>query len=203
MSNNANLINQTSGEVEFGTDPRIINAARLAMGRIDLDPASSDHWNQTIQATWFFTKSDNSLDKFWYKPGIKSPSRVWMNHPFHGGWKACDENCKRKSCTKRGHIYEDIPSNADWIDKLVLEYNLGHVEEACCITFASTSEAWFQPLAHFPQCYLSPRTNYYKPDGTLLEGVTKGSVVTYLGRNVYAFASAFKMFGVCKGKIAC
>lgn len=203
MSNNATLINQTSGEVEFGTDPRIINAARTVMGGIELDPASSEYWNSTVKANRFFTKADNGLELPWYQTD-KTQTRVWMNHPFHGGWRACDENCKRKSCVKRGHhIYENIPSNADWVNKLINEYDLGRVSQACCITFASTSEAWFQPLAHFPQCYLSPRTNYYKADGTLLEGVTKGSVVTYLGRNIYRFASTFKVFGVCKGKIAC
>lgn len=87
----------------------------------------------------------------------KWEGRVWMNHPF----------------SRQG--------NKEWIRKLVEEYEAGNIEQACCITFAATSEAWFAPLMQYPQCYLRPRTNYHKPDGTLKVGVTKGSVVTYLG----------------------
>jgi len=37
------------------------------------------------------------------------------------------------------------------------------------------------PLLAFPQCFIHGRTNYYLADGTLKKGVTKGSVVTYVG----------------------
>ena len=96
---------------------------------------------------------------------------VWMNHPF------------------------DRHQNAWWIDKLVSSYTHGDVSQACCITFASTSERWFQPLLRFPQCYLSPRTNYIRLDGTPVKGVTKGSVVTYLGNRFHSFAKEFDSLG--------
>ena len=100
---------------------------------------------------------------------------VWMNHPF------------------------DRFENPKWIAKIVSEFNRGHIKQACCITFASTSEKWFQPLLNFPQCFLHPRTNYFLPDGTLKKGVTKGSVVTYLtGGGIQKFAETFNQFGVCK-----
>lgn len=104
--------------------------------------------------------------------------RVWMNHPF------------------------SREMNVRCIQKIDLEYKLKRIEQACCITFAATSEKWFQPLMLYPQCYLSPRTNYYMPDGTLKKGVTKGSVVTYFGDNLDAFVAEFKKFGrikVCVG----
>ena len=100
--------------------------------------------------------------------------RIWLNHPF-----------------SRAH-------NAAWINKLIIEYGQGHIEQACCITFAATSEKWFQPLLHFPQCFLSPRTNYHLPDGTLKRGVTKGSVVTYLGPHVDKFRWEFRALGIVK-----
>ena len=92
---------------------------------------------------------------------------IWMNHPFSRNMN--------KLC----------------IEMLLDEYINGLVNQACCITFAATSEKWFQPLLDFPQCYLSPRTNYYLPDGTLKRGVTKGSVITYLGDNVDKFIAVF------------
>lgn len=108
--------------------------------------------------------------------GLAQPwmGRVWLNHPFG-----------RKT-------------NRPWIAKIVSEYERGNMSEGICITFASTSEGWFQPLLHYPQCFLAPRTNYFLPDGTLKRGVTKGSVVTYLGKNVEAFAREFSPLGTIK-----
>jgi hypothetical protein len=102
---------------------------------------------------------------------------VWMNHPFS---REMNEKCIRK---------------------LVGHYADGEISQACCITFAATSEKWFQPLLTYPQCFLSPRTNYHLPDGTLKRGVTKGSVVTYLGPTVPAFAREFKGMGVVKVEV--
>ena len=105
--------------------------------------------------------------------GLSQPwaGRIWLNHPFGRG------------------------ANARWIDKLVEEFNAGNVTQACCITYASTSEQWFRPLMHFPICWLHGRTNYLLPDGTIKRGVTKGSCVTYMGPNVRAFGRAFSPHG--------
>lgn len=103
--------------------------------------------------------------------------RIWMNHPFSAA------------------------GNPVWVRKIVAEYDAGRITEACCICFAATSEKWFQPLAKRPQCYMSPRTNYYLPDGTKKPGVTKGSVVTYFGHDAGKFAAAFRSFGAVKAAI--
>jgi len=108
--------------------------------------------------------------------GLNQPwfGRFWMNHPF------------------------GRETNRLCIEKAEREYMEGRAEEGCCITFAATSEAWFQPLMCRPQCYLTPRTNYHLPDGTLKRGVSKGSVVTYFGLNVDGFAREFAPLGVVK-----
>ena len=94
---------------------------------------------------------------------------VWMNHPF------------------------SRQENKLWVFKLIEEYQAKNTRQACCITYASTSEQWFRPLLDFPQCYLYKRTNYLLPDGTVKKGVTKGSVVTYLGLNVAKFRQVFEV----------
>lgn len=111
-----------------------------------------------------------------HNDGLKAEwrGRVWMNHPF------------------------GRTTNRPWIKKLVSEYESGRVTEACCITFASTSEEWFRPLLAFPQCYIHGRTNYFLADGTPKKGVTKGSVITYLGKNVEKFKVEFQSFGTIK-----
>lgn len=96
---------------------------------------------------------------------------LWMNHPF-----SRDDNPR-------------------WINKLCTEYEASRINQACCITFAATSEGWFQPLFAYPMCFLCPRTNYYLPDGSKKTGVTKGSVVTYLGANVIGFVQEFAGLG--------
>ena len=164
--NNAQLINQDSGNFEYYTPIEIVEAARNVMGSIDLDPASSAMANKRIKATRFY--SCGGLDKPWF-------GNVWMNHPF------------------------SRENNPQWIKKLINEYNINPDLAACCITYVSTSEKWFRPLLDFPQCFLFPRTNYYTPDGEKKTGVTKGSVVSYLGVNREKFVDVFHhKFGVVK-----
>ncbi len=181
------LINQTSGEVEYYTPVEIIEAARRVMGGIDLDPASSENANRIVKAARIYTVEDDGMAQPWR-------GRIWLNHPFGRPEKACGIGCDKK----HEHHYYDYYGNAKWINNLVIESFAGRVTQACCITFASTSEAWFQPLAKRPQCYLTPRTNYRLPDGTIKKGVSKGSVVTYYGENLDAFAREFERFGVVK-----
>lgn len=168
MKNNAQLINQDSGNVEIYTPQNIIEAARATMGWIDLDPASSVKANERVKATAYYTKDDDGLRRAW-------AGKVWLNHPF----------------SREG--------NQLWIGKALREFRVFEQAEAICmITFASTSEAWFKPLLSYPQCFLSPRTNYVLPDGTTYRGATKGSVVTYMGADLPAFARAFSPLGTIK-----
>ena len=160
--NNAILVNQDSGCVDYITPAPIIEAARRVLGHIDLDPASNSIANQTVKALNYY--DEQGLERFWY-------GNVWMNHPF-----------------SREH-------NADWINRLIAHYEGGFVDNACCICFASTSESWFKPLMQYPQCYLSPRTNYIGLDGKPRKGVPKGSVVTYLGWKNKTFAQEFAALG--------
>lgn len=99
---------------------------------------------------------------------------VWMNHPF------------------------SKLNNKDWIIKLVGEYGLRHTKSALCICYAATSEKWFRPLLRFPQCFLHGRTDYYLPSGEKKSGVTKGSVVTYLGDDLKSFSDVFGKLGTVK-----
>ena len=107
------------------------------------------------------------------KSGLAQPwfGRVWMNHPFGRS------------------------ANDAWITKLNISYLTKQVEQACCITFACTSEAWFLPLFAYPMCFLSPRTNYLDARGQIVRGVTKGSVVTYMGPNIQRFLEEFRELG--------
>jgi len=163
--NNAQLINQTSNRVEWYTPEHIIEAARSTMGGVIDLDPASCEIANRTVRARHYYTADHD--------GLSQKwyQNVWLNHPFG-----------RKT-------------NKPWISKLLAEYGAGRVEQACCITFASTSEQWFQPLLQFPICLLSPRVNYLGPDGQPVKGVTKGSCVAYLGPDEDRFIESFSDLG--------
>ncbi|WP_296053378.1 hypothetical protein [uncultured Alteromonas sp.] len=181
--------NQTSFNTELYSPGELVEAARRVMGDIDLDPASSLKANQLVKANRIFTKRGDGLTKKW-------AGRVWMNHPWGAKENACKPNCNKKRCETRGwHLAKDFPGNAAWINKLVGSYENGDVTEAMCITYASTSEAWFKPLKQYAICFLDGRTAFHDPQGNELDQNTKGCAVTYLGPNIGDFYAEFSAFG--------
>lgn len=69
-------VSNNSGKYEWHTPPKFIEAARKVMGSIDLDPASSEVGNKTIQAETIYTKEKNGLEHPWY-------GNIWMNPPYN------------------------------------------------------------------------------------------------------------------------
>jgi len=68
-------VSHNSGENEWYTPPRFIEAARNVMGHIDTDPASSPIANETVGAEEYFTVDDNGLEEEWGE-------KVWLNPPY-------------------------------------------------------------------------------------------------------------------------
>jgi ParB family chromosome partitioning protein len=162
------LINQTSGDFEWYSPPHLVEGAREVMGSIDLDPFSSAAANERVKALRFYGPIEDGFTSAW------DEKNCFCNHPF--GRKL----------------------NGPAVRCMVRQYENSVFEQLCSLTYACTSELWFQPLLQRLQCFLHPRTNYYLPDGTLKEGVTKGSVMTYFGPNGDRFRKVFTKFGVVK-----
>ncbi len=84
-------VGHNSGDNEWYTPQKYVEAAREVMGGIDLDPASSIEANKIIKAKQIFTIDDDGLSKEWQ-------GRIWMNPPYSGDlvgkfvMKLCDTN---------------------------------------------------------------------------------------------------------------
>jgi phage N-6-adenine-methyltransferase len=68
-------VSQRSGDTEWFTPQRYVDAARQVLGTIDLDPASTVTANMVVRATTFYSKEIDGLRRDWR-------GTVWLNPPF-------------------------------------------------------------------------------------------------------------------------
>lgn len=104
---------------EYYTPPEYVEAARVVMGGIDLDPASHEKAQDWIRADTFYTIADDGLNKPW-------SGRVWLNPPY--GKEGNDSN-------------QEI-----WSQHLIAEYKQGGVTEAVLLVKAALGYNWFENL---------------------------------------------------------
>lgn len=178
------------------TPREIVEATRLLLGGIDMDPASSAIANKTIGATRFYSTEDNGFDRSW-------GGRVLLNPP--GG--LCDDhgrevlraNGDRRACgvtgacgLPQGHEHRGIRSSAAaWWWRLAEQYRRGNVMSAVFVGFSVEILRSTQvdpppdlPLPlDFPLCFPARRLQFIvEQHGELLPGTqpTHSSVLVFL-----------------------
>lgn len=162
---------------EWWTQAKYVEAARLVLGGIDLDPASCPDANQTVRAIRYYTKEQDGLAQPWY-------GRTWLNPPFS------------RVNVARGMEPGDHPKSMlqAWIDKLISEHRCGNVPAAILLTKADPKQKWFQPLWDYTICFSRDRVYFNRP-GLEPEKMMFGTVFVYLGPDPEKFVSVFRQFG--------
>jgi ParB family chromosome partitioning protein len=156
-----------TGENEWYTPSNLIECARLFLGTIDLDPASSALANETVRASTWYGVEHDGLAQRWQ-------GRVWMNPPYARG--LIERFVERlMEC----HVAGDVP------DALILVNN------------ATDTRWFhhLQSAPHRHTLALSYRVKFVSPEGRDPNAM-QGQVLVYLGSRRAEFALAFSAHGV-------
>ena len=162
--NKPHVVNNT-GNNEWYTPAEYIEAARRVMGRINLDPATSEMANETVQANIYYDVECDGLNRRWF-------GKVWMNPPYAAELigKFCDKLVLHYAA---GDIEEAIvlvnnATETKWFNTLI--------HEAAAVVF--------------PQ----GRVKFNSPTGEQAFPL-QGQAVIYFGTNMDRFFDEFGSFG--------
>ena len=168
----------SSNTPDWYTPKEYATAARIVMGGIDLDPASCEEANRTIQAARYLTEKENGLLFEWY-------GRVFINPP--GGKSKIDKQ----------------PLVRVFWEHLVQEIIAGRTSEAIWVGYSldqfqmlQNGKTTVHPL-YYPTCIPRKRIAFDAPKSVgEKRHPTHGNYITYIGSNDQAFRDQFSKFGV-------
>ena len=161
-------VSKNSGNNEWYTPVQYVESARKVMGSIDVDPASNDIAQATVNAKTYWTKESNGLDKYW-------SGNVWMNPPYSAD--LIKLFCSRLVFfTRLGAIrqFVTLTNNAtetSWFNEI-----------------ASVSSAY---------CFTKGRVKFLNPLGNPAGAPLQGQAFCYFGPNSSGFAEEFSKYGWC------
>lgn len=158
-------VGQNTGDTEWYTPAEYVEAARLVLGVIELDPASNDIANKVIKAEQIFTPEDDGLKQRW-------DGRVWMNPPY--AQPLVTQFCEKLAeSVKAGTVQAAVvlvnnATETQWFRAIA--------DVASAICFPTGRVQFWHPT---------------KPSATPLQG----QAVLYMGADIVGFCAAFSSFG--------
>jgi hypothetical protein len=160
----------SSNSQSWYTPSRYIEAAREVFGGvIELDPASCEQANKTVNAKRYFNETSDGLSRPWWADS------VFANPPYGK---------------------TDGKSNQEvWSTKMIYEYNMAHFSQGILLINATTDRKWFQALWKYPICFTNHRIRFYSPEG-VGNAPTHGNAFVYFGPNKEKFTTVFRAFGM-------
>lgn len=141
ISANARQVGHSSEISEWVTPPSIVELARIVLGCIDLDPASSERANTIVQATKFYNEEQDGLTLPWN-------GSIWCNMPY--GFLE-DEDGKQRSSVQI------------WLDKAWAELDALRMQQGIFLVNSSTDRTWFHPLWDLCLCFPYKRIRFLDP----------------------------------------
>jgi ParB family chromosome partitioning protein len=159
-------VSLNTGIPEWYTPAVYLEAVRDVLGRIELDPASSEIAQQTVRARTYYTLEDDGLSKDWQ-------GRVYMNPPYSADMvgkfvnKLCDH-------VKTGDVSEAILLVNNATETKWLQRALARAAAVC-----------------FP----AGRIRFLDEGGNAGGAPLQGQVFLYFGKAPWAFSQFFNEFG--------
>ena len=160
-------VGKNTGNPEWYTPKEYIEAARVVMGGIDLDPASTHVANDVVKAATYYSEEVDGLSQRW-------SGRVWMNPPY-----------KNKIIGRFVKKLVDAVEAGDVIEAVVLVNNATETKWFNRLVVVATGI-----------CFPRRRIRFWHPD-TSKAAPLQGQAVVYIGRDLDGFAKAFEKFGWC------
>jgi ParB family chromosome partitioning protein len=158
-------VGQNTGETEWFTPAEYVEAARLVLGVIELDPASTDAANAVVKAEQIYTERDNGLAHRW-------DGRVWMNPPYA-------QPLVTQFCEK---LAESV--KAGTVPAAVVLVN-NATETQWFRALADVASAI---------CFPTGRVRFWHPTKASATPL-QGQAVIYIGDQVFLFCATFQAFG--------
>lgn len=121
-----------SGNNEWYTPAEFIEAAVKVMGKIDLDPASSEIANKTVKAEKYYTSETNGLAHNWF-------GNVWLNPPYSSDLigKFADKVLSEYGNCSQIIILVNNATETEWFCKLV--------SKASAVVFPKSRVKFYMP----------------------------------------------------------
>lgn len=155
--------------VEYYTPVEILEAARDVLGAFDLDPASCPDAQENVRAARYFIQDEDGLTRPWY-------GRVWLNPPYG---------------KTNGRSNQEA-----WSQRLVSEYQAGHVTGAILLVKAALGYKWFEELfSDWPVCFVRSRLSFILESGDDDGQSKQGTALFYFGDDFAKFAQVFRAIG--------
>lgn len=164
----ATRVKGLTGEVEWYTPRKYLDAAVRVMGGIDLDPASSDTAQDHVQASRYFTVEDDGLSRQW-------SGRVWLNPPYAMPFV-------EQFVQKMVASYEDGGIEGILLTNNATDTKWFHMAARTCSAICFTLGR-----IHFLEASNGELTEKNSP--------THGQAFFYFGRNTARFYQVFSEFG--------